>query len=42
MKNFMWSAMSIRSPAFQSLLMQPAALVTMRVAHPSRRSTRTA
>ena len=42
MKNLMWSAISIRSPAFQSRLTQPAALVTIRVSQPSRRSTRTA
>ena len=38
----MWSVMSISSPAFHSVRTQPAALVTMRVLHPSRRRTRTA
>ena len=38
----MWSVMSMRSPASQSVRTQPAALVTMRVSHPSSRSTRTA
>ena len=42
MKILIWSVMSIRSPACQAVLTQPAALVTIRVSQPSSRSTRTA
>ena len=40
--SLIWSVMSIRSPACQSVRTHPAALVTMRVSQPSSRSTRTA